>query len=141
MVEFQYYDIIRHSRPVSERHARMSMLDRGAQFAPFAALVGFEGVIREHARLTEAERFLDEDSWELLNRQLRYAAEHPDAAGEVTFRCYVPDSRKSGGAYVSVTGKLKKLDINRRQLRLEDGREIALDSVCAIEGNWEEEAP
>ena len=135
----KYDDIIHLPRPFSTRHARMSMLDRGAQFAPFAALVGYESVLEESARLTDAERFLEEDSKEQLNRRLRYIADHMDAVGEVTFLCYIPDRQKSGGSYQSFVGAVKKIDLYRRTIWLEDGREVDMDSVCAVEGNWEEE--
>lgn len=135
----KYDDIIHLPRPVSARHARMSMLDRGAQFAPFAALVGYESVLEESARLTDAERFLEEDSKEQLNRRLRYIADHLDAVGDVTFLCYIPDGKKSGGSYQSFTGTVKKIDLFRRTIWLESGREVDMDSVCSVEGNWEED--
>lgn len=139
MASHNYDDILHLPRPVSSRHARMSMLDRGAQFAPFAALVGYESVLQESARLTDAERFLEEDSKEQLNRRLRYIADHMDAVGEVSFLCYIPDRQKSGGSYQSFVGAVKKIDLYRRTIWLEDGREVDMDSVCAVEGNWEEE--
>lgn len=139
MASHNYDDILHLPRPVSSRHARMSMLDRGAQFAPFAALVGYESVLQESARLTDAERFLEEDSKEQLNRRLRYIADHMDAVGEVTFLCYIPDRQKSGGSYQSFVGAVKKIDLYRRTIWLEEGREVDMDSVCAVEGNWEEE--
>ena len=139
MASHRYDDILHLPRPVSSRHAPMSLLDRGAQFAPFAALVGYESVLEESARLTDAERFLEEDSKELLNRRLRYIADHMDAVGEVSFLCYIPDRQKSGGSYQSFVGAVKKIDLYRRTVWLEDSREIDMDSVCSVEGNWEEE--
>lgn len=106
-----YEDIIHLSRPVSTRHARMSMADRGAQFAPFAALTGYESVLEESARLTEAETFLDESGKELLNRKLRCLADHLEAIGPVRFLCYQEDGRKAGGRYVWLTGTVKKLTL------------------------------
>ena len=129
-----YEDIIRLSRPVSLRHARMSMVDRGAQFSPFAALVGYEKVLEESARLTEAETFLDESSKELLNRKLRFLADHPGQTGQVRFLCYRPDERKAGGSYVWLTGSVKKIDPYRRRVVLEDGKEFAIEDIRAIDG-------
>ena len=128
-----YEDIIRLSRPVSLRHARMSMVDRGAQFSPFAALVGYEKVLEESARLTEAETFLDESSKELLNRKLRFLADHPGQTGQVRFLCYRPDERKAGGSYVWLTGSVKKIDPYRRRVVLEDGKEFAIEDIRAID--------
>ena len=129
-----YEDIIRLSRPVSLRHARMSMVDRGAQFSPFAALVGYEKVLEESARLTETETFLDESSKELLNRKLRFLADHPGQTGQVRFLCYRPDERKAGGSYVWLTGSVKKIDPYRRRVVLEDGKEFAIEDIRAIDG-------
>ena len=128
-----YEDIIRLSRPVSLRHARMSMVDRGAQFSPFAALVGYEKVLEESARLTEAEPFLDESGKELLNRKLRFLADHPGQTGQVRFLCYRPDERKAGGSYVWLTGSVKKIDPYRRRVVLEDGKEFAIEDIRAID--------
>ena len=128
-----YDDILRLSRPVSLRHARMSMVDRGAQFSPFAALVGYEKVLEESARLTEAETFLDESSKELLNRKLRFLADHPGQTGQVRFLCYRPDERKAGGSYVWQDGIVKKIDRYRRRVVLEDGKEFAIEDIRAID--------
>ena len=128
-----YDDILHLSRPVSGRHARMSMVDRGAQFSPFAALVGYEKVLEESARLTEAETFLDESSKELLNRKLRFLADHPGQTGQVRFLCYRPDERKAGGSYVWLTGSVKKIDPYRRRVVLEDGKEFAIEDIRAID--------
>ena len=127
-----YEDILRLSRPVSLRHARMSMVDRGAQFSPFAALVGYEKVLEESARLTEAETFLDEGGIELLNRKLCYLAEH--RTGPVRFLCYRPDERKAGGSYVWLDGAVKRIDLYRCTVVLEDGQEFAIEDIRAIEG-------
>ena len=129
-----YDDILRRSRPISVRHARMSMVDRGAQFSPFAALVGYEKVLEERARLTEAETFLDEGGKELLNRKLRFLADHLGRTGQVRFLCYRPDERKAGGSYVWLTGAVKKIDPYRRAIVLEDGQEFAVEAIRAIDG-------
>lgn len=128
-----YEDIIGLPRPVS-RHAQMSMVDRGAQFSPFAALVGYDAVLQESARLTEAETFLEEDGKELLNRKLCYLADHLKQTGPVRFLCYREDTRKSGGSYLWLTGKVKKIDMYRRFLVLEDGQNFAIEDIRAIDG-------
>lgn len=128
----EYDDIIHLSRPVS-RHARMSMVDRGAQFSPFAALVGYEKVLEESARLTEEETFLDEHGKELLDRKLRYLLDHPQEPGPVRFLCYRPDERKSGGAYLWLEGKVKKIDLHRHRVILTDGQEFAIEDIRSID--------
>ncbi len=129
-----YEDIIHLPRPVSTRHARMSVADRGAQFSSFAALTGYESVLEESARLTEAETFLDESGKELLNRKLCYLADHLEAIGPVRFLCYQEDGRKAGGRHVWLTGSVKKIDPYRRSVILEDGQEFAIEDIRAIDG-------
>lgn len=129
-----YEDIIHLPRPVSTRRARMSMADRGAQFAPFAALTGYESVLEESARLTEAETFLDESGKELLNRKLCCLAEHLKTIGPVRFLCYQEDGRKAGGRHVWLSGTVKKIDPYRRSVLLEDGQEFSIESIRAIDG-------
>ena len=128
-----YDDILHLSRPVSGRHARMSMVDRGAQFSPFAALVGYEQVLQESARLTQAETFLDESSKELLDRKLRFLADHPGRMEQVRFLCYRPDERKSGGSFLWLEGSVKKIDLYRRRVVLADGQEFAIEDIRAID--------
>ena len=129
-----YDDILHLSRPVSGRHARMSMVDRGAQFSPFAALVGYEQVLQESARLTQAETFLDESSKELLDRKLRFLADHPGRMEQVLFLCYRPDERKSGGSFLWLEGSVKKIDLYRRRVVLADGQEFAIEDIRSIDG-------
>lgn len=130
----EYDDILHLPRPVSTRHARMSMTDRGAQFSPFAALVGYEKVLEESARLTEAETFLDESGKELLDRKLRHLADHLEQAGQIRFLCYRPDERKAGGSFLWLEGIVKKIDLYRRTVVLEDGQEFAIEDIRAIDG-------
>lgn len=132
MATNQYDDIIHLSRPVSERHAPMSRMNRSAQFAPFAALAGYEDMLRETARLTEEQTCLDEHDKELLDRKLRYIAANP--AQTVTFLCFRRDERKSGGSYVPIIGRVKKIDLYRRTVLMEDGQEFGIEDIRAIEG-------
>ena len=130
----EYDDILHLPRPVSTRHARMSMTDRGAQFSPFAALVGYEKVLAESARLTEAETFLDEGGKELLDRKLQFLAGHLGRMGQIRFLCYRPDERKAGGSFLWIEGIVKKIDLYRRTVVLEDGQEFAIEDIRAIDG-------
>lgn len=133
-----YADIVHLSRPKSQRHAAMSMIDRGAQFSPFAALVGYEAVIEETARLTDAETELDECARELLDRKLRILADRLQAAGEIEFLCFVPDSRKQGGSFDLYTGRVKKIDRYKSCVLLEDGSWFPIESIRRIDGIEEE---
>lgn len=130
----KYDDIIHLSRPVSRKHPPMALEDRGAQFSPFAALVGYEAVLRETSRLTEAETVLDESGKELLDRKLRWIEENLESAREITFLCFAPDARKMGGSFVPIRGRVKKIDLYRGKILLEDGRECEIERIREIDG-------
>ena len=124
-----YTEILTCSRPVSQTHFPMSRLNRAAQFAPFDALTGFGAAIREMARRTEAQRELTEDRKAVLDRQLH----HLQAGAELSVSYFLPDARKDGGAYVSVTGIFRKLDLHTQLLCLTDGTEIPLSHLYRLE--------
>lgn len=135
----KYDDILHVPRPVSNRHAHMSMVNRGAQFSPFAALVGYEDVLKESARLTEAETYLDEDGKELINRALRYLSDHLDEVGEVGFLCFQRDSTKPGGSYLWHWGRVKRIDLYQSAVMMEDGKKIPMGDIRAVDGlEWEQ---
>jgi len=129
----KYDDIIHLPHHVSETHPRMSMHDRAAQFSPFAALTGYEAVVEEVGRLTEERFEVDEQEAVELNRRLNLLAsklpEHPS----VTITYFVPDERKSGGKYRSVTGAVKKISDADRLIVMADGDAIPIDSIAALE--------
>ena len=128
----QYDDIIHLSRPVSAKRARMSMVDRGAQFSPFAALVGYDAAIAETARLTDFRMELTEGAKLELNEQLRILAESVRQRPEVSVLWFLPDERKSGGSYVRTGGRVKKVDVYREMLVLEE-LEIPFGSIYELE--------
>jgi len=108
------------------------MLDSSAQFAPFAALTGYEAAVGETARLTAERRELDAQEAEELNRRLAaLIARLPDRP-KVTIEYFVPDDRKAGGAYVTVTGVVRHISIAERLLVMEDGTEIPMDDIASI---------
>lgn len=127
-----YDDIIRLPHHVSQNHPQMSMHDRAAQFAPFAALTGYEASVGETARLTSERRELDPQEAEELNRRLtELAARLPDHP-EMTVEYFVPDDRKAGGAYVTVTGRVRHISVPEKTLVLEDGAVISLEDVDSV---------
>ena len=129
----QYNDIIDLPHHVSATRPRMSMIDRAAQFSPFAALTGYDAAIKETGRLTDERIELSEESRIVLDRKqqllLDNLADHP----KVTVTYFVPDERKAGGAYVTVTGRVKKVDDYQRLLLLTDGTKIPLDEILDME--------
>ena len=125
-------DIFRLPHHVSQHHPQMPMLDRAAQFAPFAALTGYEAAVGETARLTAERRELDAQEAEELNRRLvAIIARLPDRP-EATIEYFVPDDRKAGGAFVSVTGRVRHISVPERTLVMEDGTVIPLDDVVSV---------
>ena len=104
----RYDDIINLPHHVSSTRPRMSMHDRAAQFAPFAALVGYDDAAAETARLTESRPELDEQEQRSINERLAYIADHIHEQPEVRSKYFVPDEHKSGGAIIEFSGKVKK---------------------------------
>lgn len=127
-----YDDIIRLPHHVSQNHPQMSMHDRAAQFAPFAVLTGYEAAVGETARLTTERRELDAQEAEELNRRLTDLAARLKDRPKVTIEYSVPDERKSGGAYVTVTGRVRNISVAERLLVMEDGTEIPMEDVDSV---------
>ncbi len=129
----QYDDIINLPHYVSPTRPRMSMIDRAAQFSPFAALTGYDAAIKETGRLTDQRIELSEDSRAALDRKQQLLMDNLADRPEVSLTYFVPDERKSGGAYVTVTGQVKKVDDYQRLLLLTDGTKIPLDDILDLE--------
>ena len=130
-----YQDMLHLQRPISRRHAPMSMEDRAAQFAPFAALTGYEAAVEEAARLTDRQAELAEDESERLDAALRrLAADESGSPVRITY--FRPDSRKAGGAYETVTARVREIIPCMGHLVLEDRRVLLLRNIRRIE--WTE---
>ena len=128
----EYDDIIDLPRPKS-KHEPMPMSDRAAQFSPFAALTGYGDAIDETARLTDARIELSEEERAELDYKQQYLSTLD--APTVTVTYFVPDERKTGGAYVTHTGTLKRIDELERMMVFADGARVSLDEVIAIESD------
>ena len=129
----KYDDILHLSHPTSAKHSRMPISERAAIFSPFAALTGHAGAIAETARLTERKMELDEDAKAELDRRQAVLLEHIAEQPEITVTWFCPDEKKSGGAYVVTTGRLKKVDNAAGTLRLADGLTISLDEISDLQ--------
>ena len=128
-----YDDIIDLPHHVSERHPQMSMYNRAAQFAPFAALTGHNAAITEVARLTEAEQELSESDAEVLNRKLAYL-QSLDEKPTISVTYFVPDDKKEGGSYHTATGIVKSVEPDKGVLQFEDGTGIPVIRIKDIDG-------
>lgn len=129
----QYDDIINLPHHISATRPQMSMIDRAAQFSPFAALTGYDAAIKETGRLTDEKIELDEDTKAALDMKQAYLLEIIDDQPEITVTYFLPDTKKSGGAYVTVTGNLKRFDEYERLLILTNGKKIPMDDIADIE--------
>ncbi len=127
-----YSDIFDREHHVSSKRPHMSRLSRAAQFAPFAALTGYDDLIRESSRQTSARIELDESQKDELNRSLVYLLENRETA-EAVFTCFIPDGKKSGGEYVQYAGRIARYDRLSGSLMLDSGAVIDIDSICEIE--------
>ena len=129
-----YYDIINLPHHVSASRPRMSALDRAAQFSPFAALTGYEDAVAEAARLTDTKIELDEYAKGAINERLNAIQDTLDEQPEVSITYYLPDKKKSGGVYVTVTGCVKKVDEYEHIVVMRDGTNVPIDDISEIDG-------
>ena len=130
----RYDDIINLPHHVSQKHAPMARADRAAQFAPYAALTGYDAVIRETGRLTDARIEPDEEALTALNMKFRLLMDALGDAPEITLLVFRPDARKAGGAYLTVTGRVRKVDEYARLMTLQDGTKIPMDDILDMTG-------
>lgn len=128
----KYDDIIDLPHHISARRAHLSMAQRSVQFASFAALKGFEDEIAETARVTDKKIILDENEIEILNEALQYISYNINENLEVSITYFVPDKLKSGGAYVTKKGTVKKIDTFNKSVTV-DNAEIAVNDILKIE--------
>lgn len=129
-----YEDIIQLKHYVSSTHKHMAIYDRAAQFAPFAALTGYEGKIKETARLTDQRIELSEDEKTILNNKLFLLKEQIDIHPEIEIVYFQKDEKKSGGAYITVKGMVKKLNEYQRSIELHSGVNIFVEAIVDISG-------
>ena len=128
-----YEDIINLPHHVSTRHPQMSMMNRAAQFAPFAALTGHSAAIEETARLTESQQELADEDNEILNQKMTYLREAINEHPTISITYFEPDKRKSGGRYMSIEGQLQNIDDYNQTIVLKNGETIPLKSILDIQ--------
>jgi len=133
-MEDNYDDIIQLTHHVSSVHPHMSIHDRAAQFAPFAALTGHDAAIKETARLTDERLELSDEVIMRLNDQLNMIRDNIGTEQEVSITYFVPDDKKSGGAYLTHSGVVKKIDEFERKLIMQDETVIPIEQISEIQG-------
>lgn len=131
----KYDDIINLPHHVSSKRKPMSMMNRAAQFAPFAALTGHSEAINETARITCEKKRLSDHDLTTLSKKLSFLVDNPDKCHHTTFLCFIPDNLKSGGRYTEIKGMIRRIDEYDHKLHLTDGAIIPLDSIIDISGD------
>ena len=130
----RYDEIINLPHHVSKTRPQMPMSDRAAQFAPFAALTGYDSAIKETGRLTDEKIELDEEALTALDLKYQLLMDALNEEPEIEITYFKPDERKSGGEYVTVIGAVKKVDDFERRITMQDGAKIPMDDVLSIDG-------
>ena len=131
--EHKYDDILNMPHHVSSTRPHMSMHDRAAQFSPFAALVGYDDAVKETARLTNEKLELTADKIVNLNKKIAFLTEHADERPEVTIEYFIPDKKKAGGKYVTLSGNFRRIDEYSHNMIFTSGEEIPLNDIFEIE--------
>jgi hypothetical protein len=130
----KYDDIIHLPHHVSRTRKPMPMINRAAQFAPFAALTGHDEAITETARQTTPKRILSSDEQEILSKRLAYAIDHISERPNLTFTYFIPDTLKDGGRYVTITGVIRKYDALEKTVVLETNEILLIDNILSTSG-------
>lgn len=131
----QYDDIIDMPHHVSEKHVQMSMMNRAAQFAPFAALTGYESAIKETARVTDEFIELDDNSKDILDVKLQILQENIANHPQVTIIYFQPDNKKEGGSYITCNNIIKKIDVYNKAIIMLDETVIQIAMIIEIKGD------
>ena len=130
-----YDDIVHLPHHVSKRHPQMSLYNRAAQFAPFAALTGYEEAIIETARLTAPKVDMMEDNQQLLDRKLALLSRSLREQPTVSITYFQPDKKKTGGQYLTITGVIKSIRDSERVILMADGKSVSIDTIINIDGD------
>ena len=128
----KYEDIINLPHHVSKKHPRMSLEARSAQFAPFAALNGYDELIKETARETNQRIEINEELKAILDEKLRLIKEKINIKPNITVTYFVQDIKKDGGKYVTATGSIIKIDEYKHKIILENKTEIPISEIIEI---------
>ena len=129
-----YDDIINLKRPIS-KHPKMSLYQRSAQFAPFAALTGYEGQVKETARLTDRRIELDEEMKLILDLKIQVIKEMLSDNSEVEITYFIPDTRKDGGKYETIINNVKKIDSYNEHIIMQNNLKIEIKEIININSN------
>lgn len=131
----KYDDMIGLGHHISRTHPPMARIKRAAQFASFDALTGFGAAIHEAGRETEEKKELSEDEMDMINARLAVIEQHIKEQPSIAVTYFLPDDKKAGGRYVTVSGNVRKLDGIERAIIMADRTKIPIEDVRYIEGD------
>ena len=129
-----YTDILNLPHPTSKKHPRMTRTARAAQFAPFAALTGYNEAIKETSRLTDEQLDLDDTEKDQLNKKLQLLRQNLPRQLPITITFFIPDTQKTGGSYQTITGSVKKIQEYVRRLIMTDETIIPIEAIIGLYG-------
>ena len=129
-----YEDIIKLTRPKS-KHPHLGIDSRAAQFAPFAALTGYDSAVRETARLTKKKIELCDELKEVINTKLNYIENNIKDRNIITVTYFIKDEKKDGGRYESYSGIVKRVNNVEKFIKFEDNKLIEFDDILSLDGN------
>lgn len=130
----KYLDIINMPHRVSRKHPQMSRYERAAQFAPFAALTGYEDIIKEEGRLTDNRVEINEEAKHILDMKMNILMNSIEKIPHISITYFVPDERKSGGEYITIDENVKKIDILKQQIITEKGTMVPVEEIVDMQG-------
>ena len=130
-----YKDIINMPHHVSKNRPQMSMRDRAAQFAPFAALVGYDDAVKETARQTSKRIELLDEQVAIINEKILLLIELIKDNPKIFITYFAPDKKKDGGIYITINGTVKKIDEYNKLIIMQDGITIKMDDIFDIQGD------
>ena len=133
MSNSKYQDIINLPHHQSANRPHMSLHDRAAQFAPFAALRGYDDEISETARLTDRQLELNDEQIESINQQIHLIIENIKSVPMAKITYFVPDDKKKGGKYITIEANIRRIDEVQKQIILENGDSIEISKLFSIE--------
>lgn len=132
----RYDDIIHLPHPTSPKHPRMPISDRAAQFSPFAALTGHEAAVKETARLTDRKIERDESEKAVIDAKLQMISEQVNTQPVVTIIYFVPDEKKAGGAYLTKTGAVRRINEYEKTIEFANRTSVAIEEIVEISGEF-----
>ena len=132
--DYKYNDIINLPHHVSKKHPQLSKASYAAQFSPFAALSGYDGIVLEAARITDERVELGDKENDILNAKLQVIGDHIKEHPEIKVTYFEKDKKKSGGAYLQRNACIKRIDDVERIMYFTDGTNLPIDDITDMQG-------